>query len=280
VVAQYGPAAGDYRPYPQYLGIEEYLFGGWSNYDSLQVKMRKAMSHGLTVQSTYTWAKSLDTGTMGGWGSGIDYPFTTGGIQNAYDIPANYGRSMTDIRHLWNGAAIYQLPFGEGRPFLNRGGFVNTVIGGWQASNIWQVHSGTPFTPLWAGNYINYSQTSGGIHPNRICNGALSNPTISGWFNTSCFTAPANGAFGDSGRDILSGPDFLNMDATVSKSWKVSHIPYVGENATLQFKADADNVFNHVEYQNPAANIGASNQGLVQSAFPSRLMELGLRFKF
>ncbi len=279
IVAQYGPAAGNFRPYPQYQGIQEYLFQGWSNFNSLQLKLRKAMSNGLALQSTYTLAKALDSGTMTGWGGGIDY-FENGGIQDAYNIAGNYGRNMTDIRHLWNGSAIYQLPFGLGKRFLNRGGVVNSVIGGWQASNIWQVHSGLPFTPLWAGEYVNYSQTAGGIHPNRICSGKVSNPTVSAWFDTSCFAGPANGTFGDSGRDILSGPDFLNMDATASKIWKLPYIPYVGESATLQFKADADNVFNHVQYQNPGANIGASNQGLIQSAYPSRLMEFGLHLKF
>lgn len=279
IVAQYGAAAENMRPYPQYQGIQAYYFGGWSNYHSLQLKFHKSLTHGLNVQSSYTFAKALDTGTMTGWGGNIDF-FQNGGIQNAYDIRANYGRNMSDIRHLWNGGAIYQLPFGKNKPFINQGGLADSIFGGWQLSNIWQVHSGMPFTPLWAGEYINYSETTGGIHPNRICNGKMSHPMISGWFDTACFTGPANGTFGNSGRDILSGPDFWNMDATVSKSWRVTHLPYVGENATLQFKADADNVFNHVQYMNPAANIGAANQGLVQAAYPPRLMEMGLKLKF
>jgi hypothetical protein len=281
-VAAYGIAAENMRPYPQYQNIYASLFEGWSNYHSLQAKVRKTMSHGFDLQSTFTWAKSLDTGTMAGWG-GSNVNNGTLNIQDAYNIGKDYGRGMSDLRVLWNGAAIYQLPFGRKRAFLNRGGLTDAVLGGWQVSNIWQVHSGLPFTPTWGGAYVNYSDSSGTIRPNRTCNGALGKAQrlqLGTFFDTRCFSGPANGTFGNSGRDILSGPDFANMDASVTKSWKLSANPVLGEESSLEFKADADNVFNHTEFQNPGATIGSSNAGKIQSAFPSRIMEMGLKLKF
>jgi hypothetical protein len=301
---QYGPTVfgpsgtrnmQPYTPFPQYLGINENLFEGWSNYNSLQLQVKKSSSHGLSLMSSYTLGKQLDTGTMSGWGTGEDTGGQNngGGPQNAYDLRGNYGRGEADIRHLWNGNVAYQLPFGKGKLFANHSSVADSVIGGWEISSLWQIHSGSPFTPQWYGAYNNYFLYSGAIRPNRNgkCGKAVSTTrSINAWFDTSiydpntnptgCWSGPAAGTFGTSGRDILDGPGYFNMNASGSKKWNLGHIPYLGENGTLQFRVDADNVFNHVQFNNPNADIDSSSAGQINSAHPPRIFQAELVFRF
>lgn len=292
---QYGPTVfgsngtrnmQPYTPYPQYQGINNSLFEGWGNYNSLQMQVKKSLSQGLNLMSSYTYAKGLDTGTMSGWGNGPT-------PQNSYNIRGDYGRTVSDIRHLWNGNVAYQLPFGKGKSFMDRGGIVDSVIGGWEISSLWQIHSGTPFTPMWYGAYNNYFLYSGSIRPNRngICGKAVSTTrSVSSWFDTSiydpntnpsgCWSSPQAGTFGTGGRDILDGPGYMNFNASGSKKWNLPAIPYLGENPTLQFRVDADNVFNHVQLQNPNAGIDSSGAGQITSAFPPRIFQAELVFRF
>jgi outer membrane receptor protein involved in Fe transport len=275
-----------YTPYPQYQGITDEKFEGFGNYNSLQVQVKKSFSHGLNFMSSYTYGKALDTGTMSGWGNGP-------APQNSYNIRGDYGRSVSDIRSLWNGMAAYQLPIGKGKAFVNRGGIVDSVVGGWAISTLWQVHSGTPFTPGWGGGYNNYSLYTGSIRPDRngkCGKGVSTNRSVTRWFDTSiydpntnpsgCWSSPAAGTFGSGGRDILDGPGYTNVNASGSKQWSLPNLPHVSESASLQFRVDADNVFNHVELQNPNANIDSSNAGQINSAFAPRIFQAELVFKF
>jgi hypothetical protein len=281
-IAKYGAIGVDmqpYRPYAQFQGITANNFDGWSNYNSLQLSVKKAFSHGLTVLGNYTYAKAMDTGTMVGWGGGgIDNGLYGAGFQDSYDRAVNYGPSAIDIRHLLNGSVVYQLPIGKGRAVANRGGALDAIVGGWQLSGTWQVHGGVPFTPLWGGPNLDFS-LAGDWRPNRVCSGGLSSPAIQQWFNTSCFVEPAPGTFGDSGRNILYGPGFSQVNASLAKSWK---LPFIGERGELQFRADAYNVFNHANFGQPDIYVtaGQTNAGVINSAAQSRNLQLGAKLSF
>jgi Carboxypeptidase regulatory-like domain len=259
------------RPYPQYQAINASLFDGISSYNSLQVSGRKRFGNGVYILANYTYAKSLDTGSGSGWGGyqSID------AWQNAYNIRANYGPSIFDMTHLFNGSVVYELPFGKGKKFLDEGGVVNAIAGGWQVSSTFQIHSGLPFTPTMGTANLS-GALSGSWYPNRVGNGSLSNPTVQGWFDPSAFTSPAEYTFGNSGRNILRGPGFANWNASASKSF---HVP-LGEAGRLEIRADAYDVLNHANFGNPNASIGSAAVATITSSTTSRNLQLGAKLSF
>ena len=87
------------------------------------------------------------------------------------------------------------------------------------------------------------------IRPNMTCNPVLSNPTISDWFNASCFSQPAAGELGNAPRTPLSGPDFVNTDFSVIK-----HFALPREGMRLDFRAEFFNLFNHPQFGAPGGN--------------------------
>src|SRR5271157_883202 len=150
-----------YRPYPQFqsIGVEE--GSDWSNYNSLQMTVKKATSHGVSVGANYTFSKALDTGTPQGGGPG--YASTW---QNYYNMRADYGPSPTDIRQVFHGWVTYDLPVGKGKSFLNRPGLVNEIVGGWSATFVAYLQTGSPFTPVVGTANLTYAG-SGTWRPNR-----------------------------------------------------------------------------------------------------------------
>jgi hypothetical protein len=244
-------------------------------FNSLQISLRKNMSHGLMVQTSYTYGHALDTNTQNGWnGAESDY-------QIAENPRLSYGNAQVDQRHTFNGSLIYQLPFGTGKALLNKGTILNGFVGGWQLSNTWQALSGIPFNPTWGGGGSDLSG-SGTWYPNRICNGAISNPSISEWFNPACFPSAAIGTYGNSGRDILFGPHFFNMNTSLAKSFK---LPWLGEAGLMQIRIDAFDTLNHVNFGEPNASIVAgppsvTGSSVITSASTSRNVQLGARVVF
>ena len=258
-----------YRPYPQFTSITLQSFGGWSHYNALQITFKKNLSHGLWLQTNYTWSHALDTNTQNGWaGSESDY-------QIAQNPTSLYGNSQVDQRHTWNGQFTYDLPFGVGRSFLNKGGVLNGFVGGWRLSNLWTAFTGSPFTPIWAGGGSDFSG-SGTWYPNRVCNGAISNPSIQEWFNTACFPAAANGTYGNSGRHVLFSPPFFDMNSSLSKGFKLH---WLGEAGSLQIRMDASDVTNHPDFGMPNASVtpAPTAAGTITSALQQRVLQLGIR---
>jgi hypothetical protein len=260
------------RPYPQYAGISASVFDGVSFYNSLQLTARKRFANGLSFQANYTYAKALDTGTGSGWG-GITSLDTW---QIANDWKANYGPSAIDVRHLLNGSFVYDLPVGKGRRFVDRGGIVDAVIGGWQISSTFQFHTGLPFTPVMGSADLSGS-LAGFWRPNRIGNGSLANPSVQEWFNTADFVQPTPYTFGNSGRDILYGPGFQEVNVSLAKAFRLT---FLGEAARIQIRADSYDLLNHPNFGMPNASIGSATQGTITTALTNRNIQLGARLTF
>jgi hypothetical protein len=229
------------NPNPVFNSIAAQIYDGWSNYNALQVRLQKRMSYGLNFQFNYAWSKSLDTGTGNGHGSGVDV------YQNAYSPAANYGLSDFNITNILVGQVVYELPFGSGRQFALHGP-LDEIAGGWRVSTLFQWHGGTPFTPEVLGSAadgidpgLTPSLSAGSaLFPNLAGNPHVSNPTIHEWFNPAAFAFPAAGTFGNSGRSILIGPGFSNVNLSIAKMF-----PLHWERSNLEFRADMYNAFNH-----------------------------------
>ncbi len=258
------------RPYPQYYGIGGNLYDGISNYHSFQLSVRKEFSHGLSFIANYTLAKTMDMSTSPGWCCASDT------WQNAYNPRANYGLSLTDVPHLVNGSFVYELPVGSGKAFLNRGGVLNGILGGWQVSGTFQLHSGLPFTPTMGTANLDGS-LAGAWFPDRLGNGTVANPSIDLWFDPNAFAQPAPYTFGNSGRDILRGPSLKNMNLSLAKNFRISQL---GEGGRLQVRVDAYDVFNHPNFGMPNASIGEAGVGVISSALTNRNLQLGAKLSF
>ncbi|MGO9229029.1 MAG: carboxypeptidase regulatory-like domain-containing protein, partial [Bryobacteraceae bacterium] len=256
------------RPYPQFQGISASggNYNALTNYDALQLSLKKRFSHGLTFDANYTWSKMLSEQDSSGWsGNGGPTPY-----QDSYNPALNYGLSNLNRGQLVKADFVYQLPFGKGN------GPVEWIAGGWQASAILTYQSGQPYT-LYVNGPNNSGALAGSWFPNVVGNPVLSNPTLQEWFNTAAFATPASGTWGNAGRNILIGPDFFDLDFSMAKSFGIPKL----ESGRLQLRFDANNILNHTSFSNPNATIGSLTAGLINGTTNSgRLVQLGARLSF
>src|SRR5260370_186715 len=183
------------------------------------------LGNGFVVRVRYEFVKGINTNEGGeGFGGGL------GNVAPQDDnvLRADRGRSYTDARHNAVFSYIYELPFGSGRHFLNQGGVVNKVIGGWQMSGVTLLQSGFPFS-IGTGRDLAGTGTLN-ERPDRVCNGTSNHPTVDQWFDTSCFTtqfmeaalAAGQPRFGNAGRNILDEPGWDVWDVNFSKSTSIT----------------------------------------------------------
>jgi hypothetical protein len=244
------------RPYPLFQGINDggtgtVSAGGTnnavSNYNSLQTTIQRRFSEGLQFNASYVWSHMLDTIDSGGWGSSVGYV----GYQNAHDPAANYGASNFDVRNAFKANAIYDLPVGKGRTFLNSNALLDTLVGGWQIAPTIVWTSGIPFTPRESTN-TSYSQ-AGDWYPNQVGNPRPAHRTIQEWYDPTAFAQPAAGTFGDVHRNSLYGPSFLLANLAVGKTF------HVYERVNFEVRASANNFINHPNFDLPNAVVGGGN---------------------
>ena len=268
-----------FRPYPNFQGITGSTNNSISNYHSLQASITKRMSSGLSFSFNYVWSHFLDDLDSSGWGSRAgqnDY-------QNAFNPSANYSNSNFDVRNAFKGYAVYQLPFGRGKRYLSNNAFLDEAVGGWQLSTTVVLQTGQPFSIY--GDQANYS-LAGATFANwnpGVSPGA--GRTISNWVNARAFTKPADGTWGNVRRNSVYGPGINTFNLSAAKSFAV---PWEG--VSIQFRADAQNVFNHPSYGNPgglnlggAAGVGqpyTSTTPITSVTVNGRNLQLALRVNF
>ncbi len=181
-------------------------------------------------------------------------------FQNVLNQSAEYGRSDFDIRHNFTATSVYRT---SSRHYWLRD---------WQESGSILAYSGQPFTPKVSGT----QDLGQATRPNRVCNGTLSNRTISEWFDPTCFTVPASGTFGNSGRNILSGPDSVVLNLAVGRVFSIK------EYGSLEFRLEGFNALNHPSFGYPTATIGSTTTaGVISSTTGNqRLVQLSGRYTF
>jgi hypothetical protein len=261
------------RPWPDFNALRFDTSDAFSNYNALTVKVTKRTSNGLSGIVAYTYSKTLDDG------SGTSE--TEAPPQDDNNIRAEYGQSDTTVRQRLSVSGTYQLPFGKGQQFLNsEGPWVDELAGGWDLSTIITAQSGTPFTITSASDFSNTG--SGSPRPDRTCSG-IGKKSINNWFDQSCFnttalqTALANGTprFGNSGRNILSGPGLVEVDASLIKRFSIL------DKLNTEFRAEFFNIFNHPNFALPGSTIGTGSVGIIaNTAASSREIQLGLKMAF
>jgi hypothetical protein len=260
---------------------------GISNYNSLQAKLERRFSGGLTFLASYTWGKALtdsvDHLSTSGVGNGTDV-----GVfrepQNPANRRAEYGPAEFDVTHRFVFSGVWQLPFGRGRAIgANWSRTTDLVLGGWEISPIFSAQTGLALT-------INQPQivNIGGerrSRPNRIANGNLPSDqrTIDRWFDTSAFvatTATPNAAgfvpntiFGSSGVGIVRGPGYVNLDLNVAKTFSIT------ERISTQLRGEFFNALNHTNLGIPGVTTGAGF-GQIVNAYDPRIIQVALKLRF
>jgi Carboxypeptidase regulatory-like domain/TonB-dependent Receptor Plug Domain/TonB dependent receptor len=286
-----------YQPFPDLGGIGSIQYAGVSTYNSLQAKMEKRLSHGLSFLATYTWAHAMDDA------SDAAGNFTAIGDRNSALIPYidEYTNSVFDIRHRFTVNGNYVLPVGRGQAFLNnQPRLVDEAVGGWSTSLTFAAQTGTPFTVS-----PNISTASGGSaraimvrdpfgaggspdpsNPNTLCAGKTRTKT--NWYNPCAFANPLPGnliapsgttptgpggngylyaapvsgaadaiAFLGGRSNVLYGPGYYGVNMSLFKNFITWREQF------LQFRADAFNLLNHPTLNNPSNTSNNTSGGQI-----------------
>jgi hypothetical protein len=203
-----------------------------------------------------------------------------GGLAFYINPRRNYARNDFNRTHTFVQSVVYDLPFGRGKSLLSSG-VASVVLGGWRVSSFLTIMSGLPlyFTAssaslLAPGN----TQTPNLVAPVHILHGVgLGNP----WFTTASFAAPTGTAFGNVGRNYLSGPNFFNLDASLAKSFRFT------ERLNLELRLEAFGVTNTPQFfftngngTQAGVTLGSSSFGQITQATGGRQLELGAKLTF
>ncbi len=248
-------------------GIQYYGNNSDTHYHSLQVSVAKQFTHGLSFNANYAWQRSTN------WAGGF----------SSWSKPAVKGNDGFVRRQQIILYGLYELPFGRNKAIgSNVNGVVDQIIGGWQLSPVLNYSSGLPFTltlggcsqiPSSAPCYMNGD-------PKQFQHHVTGSPfTTLKYFDQATqakiFTAPGLNQIGTIGRNTVWGPNFFNTDLAVQKNFPIHEI------ATIQFRMDAFNVFNYINFGTPSGGDGSisSGPGVDGTANP-RSLQFSLRVQF
>lgn len=242
------PAGAEAPINPNFGRIDYTDWNSSSYYDSLQSQISKAMAHGFEVRGSFTWSKSIDTGSQGNLGD----PFN-GSISNLFWFDRSYWRAVSDFDTPYNFVvnALWQLPADK-----SLHGLAGGVVNGWELGDIFNVQSGLPFTPLIGGDPLGTNDASPYAFPNRSlagsCRDAVNPGNPYNYIKLQCFSAPNPlTLLGTARRNSLRGPGLRDDDFSLVKN---THLPFGHEGFDLQFRAEMFNVLNHPNFQPPFDN--------------------------
>jgi hypothetical protein len=248
-------------PYPAFGPITWRGDVGNSTFHALQFNARRAFENGFLLSANYMWSHSINDDSIGGGES--DTP------QDSFCRSCDKASSDDDVRQVFNLSAVYQLPFGAGRHYLNDPGIARTILGGWTLSAIATSQTGLPFNITITrsnGSVPGGLAISGEERPNWVPGVSLTPPggsTPREWVNPAAFSMPANGTFGDLGRNAFRAPGISDVDLALAKD--VSFV----ERVKLRLRADLFNVLNRAQYGAPNASLSASNFGVITTTISS-----------
>jgi hypothetical protein len=237
---------------------------GFSNYDGLLFTLQKNLSHGIHFDFNYTWSHSIDNisffaNSQGDTGIG-------GGGLICDDVRPRECRASSDfdVRQIVSADALYELPFGEGKMFLNNGSLLTKeLFGGWSVSGILDRHTGYPWQTSANAYVASYSNDAPGILTGnaslartglvKLAGGGVNDfanatPALGASVAAAQFSGPVGFTIGP--RNSERGPGFFNMDLGLGKKFPLS-----AERFNFIFRADAFNALNHPNFAVPSENV-------------------------
>lgn len=229
---------------------------GNSIYHAAQLRVIRRFRRGISINSTYTFSKSIDnSSTFGGVGNTV--------AQNPFDISAERGLSSFDQRHTLNLSYIFTAPRSE-----------HKLLSDWTLSGGITATSGTPFTARVLGNQSNIGG-SGSVGSGRAEATGLSIDDPAGFFNPLAFTVPAPGTLGNAARNTIPGLGQWTWNTAFGRSFQ-----FGDTRRRLELRLEANNVLNHVNFTSIGTVVNASNYGLPLAASAMRSVDATIRFRF
>ena len=290
---QKNPSLGFVRPFNNWPSdITEALNGFKSSYNSLQVKYEQRFVQGLTLLNSFTWSHSLDNASASLEGN-------TPSPQDGNNLRADYGQSDYNLPLADVASFVYELPVGRGRHFASHANpIVDAAIGGWQASVINTMQSGTPFNLTYSpasANQVSQQISASfrganlyrpnvvpGVKP--IMNTQIASSGFIQYVNPAAFALPATGTaavplspFGNAARNRLRNTPFYQTDLALNKKFSTPV-----ESLKVEFRTEFYNILNHTNLYLPSTIGGtngstASTGGIISSTFEPRIIQFGLK---
>jgi hypothetical protein len=241
---------------------------GSSRLHTAEFRLTRRPVRGIGGGLSYTWARSRDNASSMGGGTVV--------AQNDKDLNAEWGLSSFDRRHAFTANLNVDLPFGTGRRFFTNGGFWGSVLGGWRFTANFNAQSGTPLTVRVTGAASSVAGgTSGTLRANYDGSPiTISNPTIDQYFNTSAFSIPAAGTYGNSPRNLVIGPGSRLLNAQLSRDVRL------GGTRVMSLSMNANNLLNAVNYAGLNTTVNSPSFGQITSVRAMRSLTFNARFRF
>jgi hypothetical protein len=272
------------RPNTNYNSIIGTLPWGTSNYNGLQAKIEKRFSSGLYLLDSFTWSKAIDiTGqSLDGGGNCSNCGNSIPSVQNIYNWKADRGISAYNHPLVNVTSLVWSLPVGKSQwllPNLNR--VWETVLGGWQMTDILQALSGNPLTFAYSPNSNQEVSALISIYgrnayrPNQTGSAVASSKSYTQYFNAANFSTPAaNAPFGNSPRNAVRGYGFWQLDTGLTKDFHLT------DKAHLQFRAEAFNLLNKTNFGDPNTNYSSTTFGVITSTRDARQLQMAAKIVF
>lgn len=266
------------RPNQAFSSIAATLPYGYSNYNGLQVRVEKQSSGGFYFLNSFTYSKTMDIASQAFDNSNGNNT----AVQDINNIAADYG--VSNYNRPFNNVTslVYQLPFGRGRRMLATAPrIVDVLAGGWDVNSIVNARSGEPvtltYTPDALHQVVPVISVLGrnAYRPNVSGSPVLSNRTPQKYLNSATVSVPAYySPFGNTARNTFRGYAYYTTDLGLSKSFAMT------ERASVLFRSEAFNLFNHSNFTAPDGNISNGTFGVITSTYPARVLQFALKVQF
>jgi hypothetical protein len=246
---------------------------GTGRYDSLQVQLQRRFTGGLSLNVNYTWGKAISPNENSSF---------TPSVQSLAHMSRNRALISTDRTHNLGITNAWEIPLGKGRRWLNGGGLLSSILGGWQINSMISVMSGVPFSVLADDTSLNLpgsTQTADQVKPvQRLGGVGLGTP----YYDPTAFTDVTAARFGNTGYNMLRGPGLFNWDFGLTREFSFT------KDVKLQLRLEAFNLTNTPHLAVPDNNVGdgedfmtiTSVQDLGREGIDERQFRLGLRVVF
>jgi hypothetical protein len=254
------------RPFPQFLDVNKQLVhAGMARYNAMVIKAEKRAANGLSIRSSWTWSKNLDNV----FGESNFFVSGSGTARNNYDIDDEYSYAIIDTPHRVDITPIYQLPFGQGKPWLNNRAWTDKVFGGWTLSCVGTFHTGFPVAIKQTDN----SFSQGGLQrPVRIAGSEPGTPgrtqdrlavgsSGSAYLNKDAYQLAPAFTFGNMARNVadVRTPSQTNLNVSLGKTTRIT------ETIKVTLRLEANNATNTPKFGGPNSSLSDTAFGTITS---------------
>jgi Carboxypeptidase regulatory-like domain len=272
-------------PYHNWFTLYSTFNAAEANYNALEVEESHKTSNGFYFDADYTLAKNLADNqgdTPAAFAGEVNYGVP---IADRFHVHCDYGNVEGTRHQRFLLTGLYQLPFGQGRTFLNTGGWKNTLLGGWELTNVTLLETGPWLTPSISDSFdqsnTNVVNRGAFLRPDQVSKNFYQGQSRAQYFNLAAFapTPAGAGRFGDAGVGILQGP------GTAAASLGLAKVFNVTEKLRVRFESTFTNVLNHTNFAPPATQIDNPTFGVLSAPQTAenagnRTGQMALRIEF